>query len=153
MCMIQLQNYIMNYQKRIDEYYYLSHARRKKMDRKYKPKKLFIKEYDQSVWPKNKEESTDKEESTNKKESNDKKESVDLSEMSLLEDDKEVKEGKGIKILTPNKLLTRLPISLAQIKVQNNLYKLKKEIRQILYLLHQHNKMIKRVSNNLIKSL
>ena len=105
------------------------------------------------MWPKNKEESTDKEESTNKKESNDKEESVDLSEMSLLEDDKEVKEGKGIKILTSNKLLTRLPISLAQIKAQNNLYKLKKEIRQILYLLHQHNKIIKRVSNNLIKSL
>ena len=31
-------------------------------------------------------------------------------------DEEEVKEGKELKILTPNKLLTRLPISLAQIK-------------------------------------
>ena len=66
--------------------------------------------------------------------------------MPLLEgDEKELKEGKGLKILTPNKLLTRLPILLVQIKAGNNLYKLKKEIRQILYLLHQHNKITKNV--------
>ena len=34
--------------------------------------------------------------------------------MKLLEiDENEVKEGKGLKVLTPNKLLTRLPILLA----------------------------------------
>ena len=33
-----------------------------------------------------------------------------------LESEGEVKEGKGRKILTPNKLLGRLPVSLAQIK-------------------------------------
>ena len=33
-----------------------------------------------------------------------------------LEGDEEVKEGKGSKNLTPKKLLTRLPILLAQIK-------------------------------------
>ena len=38
----------------------------------------------------------------------------------------EVKEGEGLKILTPNTLLTRLPILLAEIKAGNNLYKLKK---------------------------
>ena len=31
-------------------------------------------------------------------------------------DEEEVKEGKELKMLTSNKLLTRLPISLAQIK-------------------------------------
>ena len=31
-------------------------------------------------------------------------------------DEEEVKEGKGIQILSPNKILTRLPILLAQIK-------------------------------------
>ena len=46
-------------------------------------------------------------------------------------DEEEVKEGKGLKILTPNKLLTRLPILLAQIKAGNNSYKLKNKIRQI----------------------
>ena len=50
-----------------------------------------------------------------------------------LENDKEqVKEGKGLKILTPKKLLTTPPILLAQIKAGNNSYKLKHEIRQIL---------------------
>ena len=36
--------------------------------------------------------------------------------MPPLEGDEEVKEGKGLKIWTPNKLLTRLSILLAQIK-------------------------------------
>ena len=34
-------------------------------------------------------------------------------------DEEEVKEGKGIQILSPNKILTRLPILLAQIKAAN----------------------------------
>ena len=77
----------------------------------------------------------------------------DFSDMSLLKsDEEEVKEGKRLKILIPNKLLTRLPILLAQIKVENNSYKLKNEIRQILCLLHQHNKIITKVYNNLMKS-
>ena len=36
------------------------------------------------------------------------------------ESDEEVKEGKGLKILTPNKLFSRLPILLAQVKAENN---------------------------------
>ena len=40
-------------------------------------------------------------------------------------DDEEVKKAKGLKILTPNKLLTRLPIILAQIKIGNNSNNLK----------------------------
>ena len=68
-------------------------------------------------------------------------------------DEEEVRERKGIKILMPNKPLTRLPILLAQIKFENNLHKLKNEIRQILYLLYLHNKMTRKVYNNLIKSL
>ena len=37
--------------------------------------------------------------------------------MSPLEgDEEEAKAGKGLKILTPNKLLTKLPVSSAQIK-------------------------------------
>ena len=57
---------------------------------------------------------------------------------------KEVKEGKVLKVLAPNKLLTRFPILLAQIDDENNSYKLKNEIRQIPYLLHQHNKSLKK---------
>ena len=81
------------------------------------------------------------------------KESRDISNIPVLERDKKVKEGKGLKMLTQNKLLTRLPILLAQTKTDNYLDKLKNEIRQILYLLYQHNKITKNVFNNLIKSL
>ena len=70
--------------------------------------------------------------------------------MSPLEGDEEIKEGKGLKIFTPNKLFTRLPMLLAEIKVGNNWYKLKNEVRQILYLLYQNNKTTKKVYNNLI---
>ena len=46
------------------------------------------------------------------------------------------KQGKGLKILTPNQMLSRLPIFLAQLKVGNNSEKLKNEIRQLLYSLY-----------------
>ena len=45
---------------------------------------------------------------------------------------KQKQEGQGIKILTPNQMLSRLPISLAQLKAGNNSEKLKNEIRQII---------------------
>ena len=41
-------------------------------------------------------------------------------------------QGKGLKIPTPNQMLSRSPISLAQLKEGNNSEKLKNEIRQIL---------------------
>ena len=51
----------------------------------------------------------------------------------LESDEEKVKEGKGLKVLTSNKLLTRLSILLAQVKAGNNSHKSKNEIRQILY--------------------
>ena len=54
--------------------------------------------------------------SENEEKSTDKEESGDLPLMPPLKgDEEEVKEGTGLKILTPNKLLTRFPILLAQI--------------------------------------
>ena len=44
-----------------------------------------------------------------------------------------------------------LPVLLSQIKTACNSYKLKNEIRQILHLLYQHNKVTKKVYNDLIK--
>ena len=38
-------------------------------------------------------------------------------------DEEELKEGKGLKILTPNKLLTRLLMLLTQIKAGSSSYK------------------------------
>ena len=51
--------------------------------------------------------------------------------------------GKGLKILTPRQMLTRLPISLAQLKAGNNSEKLKNEIRQLLYSLYRSKKPTK----------
>ena len=67
-----------------------------------------------------------------------------IAERVKLNPRKRKNEGTGLKILTPNKLLTRLPILLAQAKAGNNSYKLRNEIRQILYLLYQHNKITKK---------
>ena len=52
-----------------------------------------------------------------------------------------------LKILTPNQMLGRLPISLAQLKAWNNSEKLKSKIRQLLY----YNK--KKLTTQLCKSL
>ena len=46
-------------------------------------------------------------------------------------------KGQGLKILTPNQMLSRLPITLAQLKAGNNSEKLKNEIRQLLYSLYR----------------
>ena len=46
-------------------------------------------------------------------------------------------QGLGLKTLTPHEMLSRLPISLAQLKARNNPEKLKNEIRQLLYSLYR----------------
>ena len=54
----------------------------------------------------------------------------------ILDFNKEIQEqGLGLKILTPNQMLSRLPITLAQLNAGNNSEKLKNEIRQVLYSL------------------
>ena len=42
-------------------------------------------------------------------------------------------KGTGLKILTPNQMLKRLPIALAQIKARSNSESLLSKIRQIVY--------------------
>ena len=44
----------------------------------------------------------------------------------ILNFNKQNQQGKGLKILTPNQMLSRLPITLAQLKAGNNSEKLKK---------------------------
>ena len=58
--------------------------------------------------------------------------------------------GKDLKILTPNKMLSRLPISLVQLKAGNNSEKLKNEIRQLLYSLYRSKKLTKQLYKSLI---
>ena len=50
-------------------------------------------------------------------------------------------QGLGLKILTPNQILSRLPISLAQLKAENNSEKLKNEVKQTLYYLYRSKKL------------
>ena len=60
---------------------------------------------------------------------------------------------KGLKIMTLNQLLTRLPILLAQKQAGNNNQNLNNEIRQIIYSLYSSRNMPKTVYNHLMNSL
>ena len=57
---------------------------------------------------------------------------------------KEDQRGEGLKILTPNQMLKRLPIPLAQIKAGNNSESLLNEIRQIIYSLYRSKKLLEK---------
>ena len=70
----------------------------------------------------------------------------------ILKFNKQKQEGQGIKILTPNQMLSRLPISLAQLQAGNNSDKLKNEIRQLLNSLNRSKNMTKQVHNNLMNT-
>ena len=71
----------------------------------------------------------------------------------ILKFNKQKQEGQGIKILTPSQMLSRLPISLAQLQAGNNSEKLKNEIRQLLYSLYYSKNITKQVYNNLMKPI
>ena len=60
---------------------------------------------------------------------------------------------QGLKTLTPNQMLSRLPISSAQLKSRNNFEKRKNGIRQILHSLYRSKKLTKNVCNNLINAI
>ena len=62
-------------------------------------------------------------------------------------------EGIGLKILTPNQMLKRLPIALAQVKAGDNSENLLNEIRQIVYSLYRSKEITKKVYNNIINSI
>ena len=59
-------------------------------------------------------------------------------------------QGQGLKILTPDQMLSRSPITLVQLKAGNNSEKLKNEIRQLLYSLYRSKKLKKQLYKSLI---
>ena len=65
----------------------------------------------------------------------------------------ESQKGEGRKILTPNQMLKRLPIALAQVKAGNNSESLLNEIRQIVYSLYRSKEITKEVYNNIVNSI
>ena len=105
-----------------DEYNYLPDAKRTNMGLKYDPTNLILDAYNYDKWY------TEESEYSTAKNDEEK-----LDDLPPLEDYKEVKERRGLKILTTNKLLTRLSVLLAQIKTEYNSNKLKNKIRQIVY--------------------
>ena len=62
----------------------------------------------------------------------------------------EQQKGEGLKIVTPDQMLSRLLISLAQLKAGNNSEKLKNEIRQLLYSLYRSKKLTKQLYKSLV---
>ena len=62
-------------------------------------------------------------------------------------------EGTGLKILTSNQMLKRLPIALAQIKAGHNSESLLNKIRQIFHYLYGSKKITKMLYNNIINSI
>ena len=59
-------------------------------------------------------------------------------------------KGQGLKMLTPKQIFSRLPISLAQLKAENNSGKLKNEIRQLSCSLCRSRKLAKIIYKSLI---
>ena len=74
---------------------------------------------------------------------------IDIVEK-ILEFNKRNQPGQGLKILTPDQMLSRLPITLAQLKAGNNSEKLKNEIRQLLYSLYRSKKLTKQLYKSLV---
>ena len=72
---------------------------------------------------------------------------ITLSDLELDSD----KKGTGIKVYTPNQLITRLSILIAQLNVGNNSIDLINETRQTLYVLYRNNVITKHVYNRLIE--
>ena len=75
---------------------------------------------------------------------------VDIVEKILKFHKQNQQKGQGIKILTPNQMLNRLPIALAQLQAGNNSEKLKNEIRQLLYSLYCSKNITEQIYKSLI---
>ena len=77
-------------------------------------------------------------------------EQPDTTDMPDLESEESAdQKWQRLKILTPNQMLSRLPISLCQLKAENNSKKLKNEIRQPLYSSYRSKKSTKQFYKSL----
>ena len=83
---------------------------------------------------------------------NDRRKSI-IETISRFGDKEESEIGKGLKIMTPKQMITRLPILLAQKQAGNNSQKLNNEIRQIIYSLYRSKNLSKTIYNHLINNI
>ena len=67
--------------------------------------------------------------------------------------DEENQKGQALKILTSDETLSRLPITLAQLKTGNNSENLKNEIRKLLYSLNGSEKFTETIYNSSINTI
>ena len=74
---------------------------------------------------------------------------VDIVE-EILEFNRQNQQGQGSNIVTPEQMIRRLPVILAQLQAANNSQGLKNEIIQQLYSLHRSKKIIKTIYKHLI---
>ena len=63
------------------------------------------------------------------------------------------KQGRRLKISSPNQMVQTLPMALAQVKVGNTSKNLQNEIREIIYSLYQEKEVTKEVYNNIMNSI
>ena len=75
---------------------------------------------------------------------------INIFERILYFNQLEQQGGKGLTILTPDQMLSILPITLTQLNARNNSEKLKNEIRQLLHSLYRSKKLTKQVYKSLI---
>ena len=71
----------------------------------------------------------------------------------IFEAKRKANKGKELKILTPQKMLQRILIALAQVKAGNNSKNVSNEIEQVVYSLNQSKEITEKVCNNIIKSI
>ena len=74
---------------------------------------------------------------------------IDVVE-SILEINDKIQSGQGLKYLTPNQMLSKLPTSLEQLKAGNNSGKLKNEITKLLHSLYRSKNFTKQLYKSLV---
>ena len=62
-------------------------------------------------------------------------------------------QGQGLKVLTQDQMVSRLPITVAQLKAVNYSQKLVNEIRQLLYSFYRSKKLTNTICNHLINAI
>ena len=75
---------------------------------------------------------------------------LEIVEEILISRENQEQQSLGLKILTPNEMLIRLPITLAHLKAGNSFEKLKNEIRQLLYSFYRSKKLTKQLYKSLV---
>ena len=78
---------------------------------------------------------------------------VEYYGLMILETKRKETEGRWLEILTRKKMLQKLPIALALVRAGKNSENVLNETRQIVYSLYQSKEIIKKVYNNIIKSI